>query len=57
MFGIKVLAFLACVLVVYLYWTSLRERLEKRRQRRWLEDKRRELKEKAARKAEPPRAP
>ena len=54
-FAIKALAFLAFVIVVYLYWTGLREKLEQRRHRRWLEDKRREIKEKAVREVPPPR--
>ena len=56
-FAIKALAFLAFAAVVYLYWTSLREKREQRRDRQWLENRRRELKEKTASQAEhPPRA-
>ena len=54
MFVIKAFAVLALVLVAYLYWTGLRDKLERRRQRKWHEDKRRELREKAAQKAAPP---
>lgn len=51
-FAIKALAVLVLGLVAYLYWTGLREKREQRRDRRWLETKRREIKERAARKAE-----
>ena len=54
-FAVKGIAFLACVLVVYLFWSGLRERREQRRRRQWLENKRRELKQKAAKQTEPPR--
>ena len=54
MFAIKALAVLALGIVAYLYWTGLREKREQRRDRRWLEDKRREIKEKAASRAEEP---
>ena len=56
-FAIKAMAFLACALIAYLYWTGLREKREQRRERLWLENKRRELKEKVAKQAEPPHSP
>jgi membrane protein implicated in regulation of membrane protease activity len=56
-FAIKGLALLALALVVYLYWLSFREKRDQRRERQWLEDRRRELKEKTATKVEPPHKP
>lgn len=47
-FAIKALALAALGLVVFLYWTGFKERRNQRRERRWLEDRRRELKEKTA---------
>ena len=54
MFAVKAVALLVLGFVAYLYWTGIRDKRAQRRQRQWLEDKRRELKEKAARKVEPP---
>jgi len=54
-FGLKVLALLAVSVVVYLYWTGIKEKRAERRQRKWLEDKRREIKAKAEKeKSAPP---
>lgn len=53
-FAIKGIAFLAVCLVAYLYWCSLKEKLARRRERQWLESRRRELRDKAASQAEPP---
>jgi membrane protein implicated in regulation of membrane protease activity len=51
-FAIKGIAFVAFSLVVYLYWIGFKEKREQRRERQWLADKRRELKEKAETKPE-----
>jgi hypothetical protein len=55
-FAIKGLALLALGIVAYLYWLGIREKREERRRRQWLENRRRELKEKATMKAEPPQS-
>lgn len=55
--AIKGIALLAFGLIAYLYWTGLKEKLAQRRERQWLENKRRELKAKVVNKAEPPRSP
>ena len=47
-FAIKAMALVAAGVVAYLYWSAIRERLDRRRERKWLEDKRRELKAKTA---------
>ena len=52
LFAIKALAFLVVSLVVYLYWSGVKEMRAQRREREWLENKRRELKAKAAHKPE-----
>ncbi len=52
--ALKGLALLALGLIVYLYWLSFREKREQRRQRRWLEARRRELKDKPTVKSELP---
>jgi cbb3-type cytochrome oxidase subunit 3 len=52
--AIKGIAVLALVLVAYLYWANLREKRERRRERQWLEDRRRALKENADNKSSPP---
>jgi cbb3-type cytochrome oxidase subunit 3 len=46
--AIKALALLALAVVAYLYWTSFKEKRLRRREREWLEARRRELKEKTA---------
>ena len=43
-FAIKAIALLAVALVVYLYWSGVREKRAQRREREWLENKRRDLK-------------
>ena len=53
-FAFKALALVAVGLVGYLYWLGIKEKRAQRRDREWLESKRREIKEKAARKFEPP---
>ncbi len=45
-FGIKAVALLAVGVIVLLYWSGLKEKRDQRRERKWLEDKRRELKAK-----------
>jgi hypothetical protein len=57
MFGVKAIAFLAVVLVVYLFWTGIKEKRAQRRERQWLENKRRQVKKQAARETEPPAKP
>ena len=52
MFAIKAIAFLAACLMGYLLWLGLKEKLAQRRERKWIENKRRELREKAANKSE-----
>jgi hypothetical protein len=51
-FAIKAIAFLAAGLVAYLYWTGIQEKRTQRRDREWLENKRREIKAKAGNKSE-----
>jgi len=51
-FAIKAIAVLAAGLVVYLYWSGVSEKRAQRREREWLENKRRELKAKAGGKSE-----
>jgi hypothetical protein len=46
--AIKVLALLALGLVIYLYWSGFNEKRAERRDRKWLESKRRENKARAA---------
>ncbi len=46
--AVKGIAVLALVLVAYLYWTGFKEKRNRRRERKWLEHRRRELKDKAA---------
>jgi hypothetical protein len=53
-FGVKVIALIALGIVVYLYWTGFKEKRTLRRDRKWLEARRRELKENAATKSAPP---
>jgi membrane protein implicated in regulation of membrane protease activity len=53
-FAIKALAFLALAVVLYLYWSSFNEKLAQRRERKWLENKRRELEARPPNKPEPP---
>ena len=52
--AINVLALLALGLVAYLYWSGFSEKRAERRDRKWLESRRREFKEKAAAKPAPP---
>jgi hypothetical protein len=52
LFAIKALAFLMASLIVYLYWLGVKEKRAQRREREWLENKRRELKAKAANRSE-----
>ena len=49
-FGIKVIALIALGIVAYLYWTGFKEKRTLRRDREWLEARRREIKAKAAKK-------
>jgi len=51
-FAIKAIAFLAFGLIVVLYWSGVQEKRAQRRDREWLENKRRELRAKAANKSE-----
>jgi hypothetical protein len=51
--AIKGLALIALALVGYLWWSAMREKLNRRRERAWLENRRRELREKAEAKADP----
>jgi hypothetical protein len=44
--GVKIIAVLGALLVAYLYWLGIREKMDRRREREWLENKRRELTEK-----------
>jgi hypothetical protein len=53
-FAIKAIALLAAGLVVYLYWLGIKEKREQRREREWLENRRRELKAKTPNKSELP---
>jgi hypothetical protein len=46
-FAIKALAFLAVSMMVYLYWSGVKERRAQRQEREWLENKRREIKSKS----------
>jgi hypothetical protein len=50
--AIKGIALLAFGLVVVLYWSGVKERRAQRRERKWLENKRRELRAKTASKFE-----
>ena len=52
LFAIKALAFLMVSLIVYLYWLGVKEKRAQRREREWLENRRRELKAKAANRSE-----
>lgn len=45
-FAIKAIAFLALGLIVYLYWSGVKEKRAQRRERKWLENKRRDLRAK-----------
>ena len=47
-FAVKALAFLAVGLIVYLYWSGIKEKRAQRQEREWLESKRRELRAKPA---------
>lgn len=53
-FAVKAIALVAAGVVAYLYWSGIREKLDRRRERKWLEDKRRELKAKTADQSKPP---
>ena len=48
--AIKGIAALAFGLIVLLYWSGLKEKRDQRRERKWLENRRRELKAKTANK-------
>ena len=48
----KVMASLVVCLMLYLVWVGIREKLAERQERRWLENKRRELREKEAQRRE-----
>ena len=45
--AIKGIALIALALVSYLWWSAFKEKLDRRRERVWLENRRRELREKA----------
>jgi hypothetical protein len=45
-FAVKAIAFLALGLIVYLYWSGVKEKRAQRRERKWLENKRRDLRAK-----------
>ena len=47
-FAIKAIAFLAFGLIVVLYWSGVKEKRAQRREREWLENRRRELRAKTA---------
>jgi hypothetical protein len=53
-FAIKAIALVAAGLVVYLYWSGVKEKLAQRREREWLENRRRELKARPPNKSELP---
>jgi hypothetical protein len=53
-FAIKAIAFLAFGVIVLLYWSGVKEKRAQRRERKWLEDKRRELREKGGNKPQDP---
>jgi hypothetical protein len=46
--AIKGIAVLAFGLIAYLFWSGVREKRDQRRERQWLEERRRALKEKVA---------
>jgi hypothetical protein len=46
--AIKGIALVALALVAYLYWTGFKEKRLRRREQKWLEARRRELREKEA---------
>ena len=50
--AIKGIAFVACGVVVYLYWSGVKEKRAQRQERKWLENRRRELRAKADNKPE-----
>jgi hypothetical protein len=52
--AIKGIALFALALVSYLWWSAFKEKRERRRERVWLENRRRELREEAEAKAVPP---
>jgi hypothetical protein len=52
--AIKGLALVALALVGCLWWSGFNEKRNRRRERAWLENRRRELREKAEAKAVPP---
>jgi hypothetical protein len=53
-FAVKAIALLALALVVYLYWSGVSEKLAQRRERKWLETKRRDIKTRPPNKSESP---
>ena len=52
--AIKGIALIALGLVGYLWWSGFQEKRDRRREQAWLENRRRELREKAASKGAPP---
>jgi hypothetical protein len=54
LFAVKALALLAVGIVVYLYWLGFQEKRAQRRDRQWLESRRRSIKAKESPKSEPP---
>ena len=53
-FAVKAMALLALALVLYLYWSGVNEKRAQRREREWLENKRRDLKARPPNKSEAP---
>ena len=52
--AIKGMALIALLLVGYLWWSGFKEKRDQRRERAWLEKRRRELEEESKAKAVPP---
>ena len=50
-FAVKGIAFLVLGLIVYLYWSGIKEKRAQRREREWLANRRRELRAKAGNKS------
>jgi hypothetical protein len=53
--AIKGMALIALALVGYLWWSGFKEKRDRRREQAWLENRRRELRDKSETKAVPPR--
>jgi threonine/homoserine/homoserine lactone efflux protein len=51
LFAIKAIAFLVLGLIAYLYWLGVKEKRAQRREREWLENRRRELRAKTGNKS------